>query len=49
MREKVSYDENICLTQKIEKQTNCHSDASFCYKIAFGIKLFAKKIKSDAK
>ena len=33
----------------IEKQTNCHSDASFCHKTAFETRLFAKKIKFNAK
>ena len=34
--EKSLLGQNICLTKKIEKQTNSHSDASFCHEIAFG-------------
>ena len=35
-KQKAIFELYICLKWKIEKQTNCHSDASFCHKIAFG-------------
>ena len=35
-KQKAIFEQYICLKWKIEKQTNCHSDASFCHKIAFG-------------
>ena len=37
------------LRKRLKNQTNCHPYASFCHNITLGTRLFAKKIKSDAK